>query len=250
MPKVRLIAGQGKQAAPQSGIAPPLDFLHTPADFPTMSIDLAALRENYARASLTREDLDPDPFAQFERWFQQAREAELPEPNAMVLATADNGGQPTTRLVLLKAFDAKGFVFFTNYESSKAHQMGENPRVSLNFPWFPLQRQVNITGTTSRIGKTASLKYFLTRPRGSQLGAWISEQSSVISSRKLLEMKFAEIKRKFSEGQVPLPDHWGGYLVVPDSIEFWQGRESRLHDRLRYRRDTTEGEWIIERLAP
>lgn len=168
-----------------------------------MSQDLADLRENYARASLTRADIAPDPFVQFDKWFGQARQAELPEPNAMVLSTTGADAQPSNRLVLLKAYDAKGFVFFTNYESSKSRQMAENPRVALHFPWFPLQRQVNITGLASRIGKAASLKYFLTRPRGSQLGAWISEQSSVISSRKILEMKFAEIKRKFAEGEVP-----------------------------------------------
>jgi len=215
-----------------------------------MPLDIAALREEYSNTGLTREELDPDPFGQFEQWFQQACKAELPEPNAMVLGTTGADAMPTTRLVLLKAFDARGFVFFTNYESAKSRQIAENPRVALHFPWFPLQRQVNITGPAARIGKTDSLKYFLSRPRGSQLGAWISQQSSVISSRKILEMKFAEIKRKFSAGEVPLPDHWGGYRVDPDSIEFWQGRESRLHDRFRYRRKSEEGGWVIERLAP
>ena len=168
----------------------------------------------------------------------------------MVLATAGADGAPTTRLVLLKAFDATGFVFFTNYESDKARQIAENSRVALQFPWHALQRQVNITGTARKVGKAVSLKYFLSRPRGSQLGAWISDQSTVISSRKLLEMKFEEMKRKFSAGKVPLPDHWGGYVVIPDRIEFWQGRESRLHDRFRYRREDPDSAWILERLAP
>jgi len=215
-----------------------------------MTNDLAGLREEYSNSELAREAMAPDPFGQFDLWFRQACAAELPEPNAMVLGTTGADAAPTSRLVLLKAFDTNGFVFFTNYESSKSRQIAENPRVALHFPWFPLQRQVNITGRAAPIGKTASLKYFLSRPHGSQLGAWISNQSTVISSRKILEMKFAEIKRKFAAGRVPLPDHWGGYRVVPDSIEFWQGRESRLHDRLRYRRESSDGEWILERLAP
>lgn len=220
------------------------------ANASTMADDLSGLREEYSDTGLTRAGMDPDPIGQFDLWFRQACEAKLPEPNAMVLGTTGADAVPTTRLVLLKAFDERGFVFFTNYESSKSRQIGENPRVSLHFPWFPLQRQVNITGSAEKIGRAASLKYFLSRPHGSQLGAWISQQSSVISSRSILEMKFAEIKRKFSAGQVPLPDNWGGYRVVPESIEFWQGRESRLHDRLRYCRETDPGAWILERLAP
>jgi pyridoxamine 5'-phosphate oxidase len=161
----------------------------------------------------------------------------------------DSQGQPYVRTVLLKLYDERGFVFFTNYESRKARQIGDNPRVALLFPWVALARQVHITGTARRISTAESLKYFLTRPRGSQIGAWASPQSQVISSRSLLDQKAAEIRRRFGEGQVPLPDFWGGYRVEPDEIELWQGRESRLHDRFRYRRGA-EGGWVIERLAP
>ena len=215
-----------------------------------MPADLSAFREEYSGTGLHRHDLAPDPFEQFESWFRQAEAAGLPEPNAMVLATAGADHAPTCRLVLLKAFDQRGFVFFSNYESTKARHLAQNPRAALNFPWHPLQRQVNVTGSVRKISRTESVKYFLSRPRNNQLGAWISNQSSVISSRKILEMKFDEMKRKFAQGRVPLPDHWGGYLLVPDAIEFWQGRESRLHDRFRYRRPDPDARWIIERLAP
>ncbi len=212
-------------------------------------MDIAHLRQEYSRIGLNRKDLNPDPFKQFEVWFQQAQEADLLEPNAMSLATATVQGYPSVRTVLLKLFDHQGFVFFTNYSSAKAREMAENPQVSLLFAWIPLQRQVRISGHVSKISTTESLKYFTTRPRGSQLGAWSSEQSSVISSRSLLEAKLNEIKRKFAQGEIPLPSFWGGYRVVPQRIEFWQGRQSRLHDRFLYSLQE-KGIWRIERLAP
>ena len=212
-------------------------------------MDLTALRENYTRNGLTRDDLKTDPFKQFEKWFQEATEAELPEPNAMSLATASATGEPSIRTVLLKYFGKDGFVFFTNYESKKAQQIEENPHVALLFLWLPLERQVKIQGTATKIPTAESLNYFTSRPRGSQLGAWCSAQSSVISSRKLLEMKFEELKYKFQHGEIPLPSFWGGYRVKPKRFEFWQGRPNRLHDRFSYtlKEETT---WEIARLAP
>jgi len=211
-------------------------------------VDIEALRRDYTRGGLDRDDLADDPFAQFARWFDQAREAELVEPNAMSLATVAADGRVSVRTVLLKYFGADGFVFFTNYESRKAADMAANPRVALLFPWLALERQVRIEGVAERISKADSLAYFMKRPHGSQLGAWVSQQSSVISSRSLLEQKMDEIKRKFSAGKVPLPSFWGGYRVRPDAFEFWQGRSNRLHDRFHY---APEGQgWRIERLAP
>jgi pyridoxamine 5'-phosphate oxidase len=214
-------------------------------------IDITQLRRSYQRDGLRRADLDADPVVQFRRWFHQATAAELLEPNAMVLSTSD-GVRPSSRTVLLKAFDARGFVFFTNYESRKAREIAVNPQVSLLFPWYPLERQVAILGRAERISATESLAYFASRPFGSRLGAWVSQQSSVISSRQILEMKWEELKRRFAAGEVPLPAAWGGIRVVPREFEFWQGREHRLHDRFRYLRDKNkEGEgWAIERLAP
>lgn len=212
-------------------------------------MDIAHLRQEYTQMGLSRKDVAPDPFKQFERWFQQACSADLPEPNAMSLATASASGAPSLRTVLLKYFDREGLVFFTNYESRKAAQMTENPQVALLFLWIFLERQVIIEGTAAKISPAESLKYFATRPRGNQIGAWCSQQSSVVSSRKLLEMKFEEIKGRFQQGEVPIPSFWGGYRVVPHRFEFWQGRPSRLHDRLLYRRQT-DGDWEIQRLAP
>ncbi len=209
--------------------------------------DIAALRREYTRAGLRRVNLDPDPFVQFRHWFNEAREAGLVEPNAMVLSTT-NDKRPSSRTVLLKAFDELGFVFFTNYESRKARDISLNPIVSLLFPWYPFERQVCVLGVAKRISAAESLAYFASRPHGSRVGAWVSQQSSVINSRRLLEMKWEEMKRKFSQGEVPLPSFWGGFRVEPSEIEFWQGRENRLHDRFRYSRN--EASWNIERLAP
>jgi pyridoxamine 5'-phosphate oxidase len=208
-----------------------------------------AFRGHAMEQGLTRDELPASPFLQFQRWFEEAIATGIAEPNAMSLATVGADGQPWLRSVLLKLYDEHGFVFFTNYASTKAHQIEGNARVALLFPWVALARQVAITGRASKIPTTESVKYFATRPRGSQIGAWASPQSQVIRSRSLLETKVEEIKRKFAEGQIPLPSFWGGYRVVPDTIEFWQGRENRLHDRFRYSR-ASEGGWQIERLAP
>ena len=209
--------------------------------------DVAELRRNYTRDGLRRNSLDPDPVGQFRRWFADAVAAELVEPNAMVLSTTD-GRRPSSRTVLLKAYDERGFVFFTNYESRKARDIAAQAEVSLLFPWYPLERQVGLLGKAERISAAESLAYFASRPHGSRLGAWVSQHSTVITSRKLLEMKWEEVKRKFSEGEVPLPSFWGGFRVVPVEFEFWQGRENRLHDRFRYVRNG-DG-WTVERLAP
>ena len=212
-------------------------------------MDISSLRENYTRGGLSREDLDHCPVRQFTRWFQQAQEAGLPEPNAMSIATATASGVPSLRTVLLKYFDQNGFVFFTNYSSNKSREISENPHVALMLPWITLERQVIIKGRAQKISRAETLKYFTSRPHGSQLGAWVSHQSSVITGRKMLELKLDEMKRKFREGKVPVPDFWGGYRVVPDSVEFWQGRPNRLHDRFQYSRRDNDN-WLIERLAP
>jgi pyridoxamine 5'-phosphate oxidase len=218
------------------------------------AVDVAALRREYRQAGLHRADLAADPVTQFRRWFEQATAAQLLEPNAMVLGTSD-GRRPSTRTVLLKAYDQRGFVFFTNYSSRKAREIAAVPQVSLLLPWYGLERQVAILGAAERISSAESLAYFTSRPFGSRVGAWVSQQSSVISSRRILEMKWEEIKRRFASGEVPLPEAWGGFRVVPGEVEFWQGRENRLHDRFRYRRGDGEGSagdtgWVIERLAP
>lgn len=209
--------------------------------------DVAALRREYTRQGLRRADLDPDPIAQFRQWFGEATSAELVEPNAMVLGTTD-GKRPSSRTVLLKAYDERGFVFFTNYDSRKAQEIAANPNASLLFPWYPLERQVGILGRAERISAAESLAYFTSRPHGSRLGAWVSQQSTVINSRQFLEMKWDEMKRKFADGEIPLPSFWGGIRVIPTEIEFWQGRENRLHDRFRYTRSGDA--WTVERLAP
>lgn len=212
-------------------------------------MDLTHIRREYADRGLDRADLVDDPFQQFEHWYQQACDNEILEPNAMSLATATAEGRPSLRTVLLKFFDHRGFVFFTNLESRKARELKENPQASLLFPWIILERQVIIGGSVEAVSSTESLTYFLKRPFGSQTAAWASPQSQVLTSRQMLEMKWEEMKRKFREGEVPLPSFWGGFRLVPREIEFWQGRTSRLHDRFRYTRQA-EGSWLIERLAP
>ncbi len=193
--------------------------------------------------------LEADPLKQFEIWYKDTNDSEIHEPSAMSLATVDSEGQPWQRIVLLKLFDEKGFVFFTNYESRKANQISENPKVSLLFPWHSLGRQLKLTGSAEKISSAESLKYFATRPRGSQLGAWASEQSRIISSRSVLETVVDSMKKKFADNEVPLPPFWGGYRVQPETYEFWQARESRLHDRFIYRKNE-KGMWYYERLAP
>jgi pyridoxamine 5'-phosphate oxidase len=211
-------------------------------------MDIGDLRSEYSGQPFRRSDLDPDPVTQFARWFEQAREVVQPEVNACTLATVGLDGRPSARTVLLKYFDGDGFVFFTNLESQKAREIAANPAVALLFFWHTLERQVCVRGRAERISAAEAVRYFIRRPRSSQLSAWVSEQSSVITSRSVLEMKLDEIKRKFADGDVPLPSFWGGYRVRPDEIEFWQGRASRLHDRLRYRLSASD--WLIERLAP
>ncbi|MCZ6673442.1 MAG: pyridoxamine 5'-phosphate oxidase [Verrucomicrobia bacterium] len=212
-------------------------------------MDLSSLRQEYTQSGITRQSLHPNPFKQFEVWFQQAFDAGLTEPNAMSLTTVSHEGQPSIRTVLLKEYDEEGFFFYTNYESTKARQIAENPKVALLFPWLALERQVIIHGKAAKVSAARSLKYFLSRPRGSQLGAWVSHQSGIVASRSVLEGKLQEIKDKFAGGQIPLPGFWGGYRVVPEKIEFWQGRANRLHDRLNYER-SEGGEWVISRKSP
>lgn len=211
-------------------------------------MNLADFRKEYSDRGLRREELNPDPVVQFSAWFIQATELQVHEPNAMTLATVDASGMPCQRTVLLKYYDTDGFVFFTNYGSRKASQIAANPKVSLLFPWITLERQVIIQGSAEKISTAESLRYFASRPRESQIGAWVSNQSEVISSRKLLMQKLAEMKDKFAHGEIPLPSFWGGYRVVPEAIEFWQGGPARLHDRFLYQKK--DGGWHIERLSP
>ena len=212
-------------------------------------MQLAEMRRNYAARALDLADLDVNPFAQFDHWMRAAIETQVIEPNAMTLATADAAGRPAVRTVLLKGFDQRGFVFYSNYESAKARDLAANPKVALLFPWLALERQVSAMGIAQKITATESLKYFLSRPRESQIGAWASRQSEVISTRALLESKFAEMKARFANGEIPLPDQWGGFRVTPQSFEFWQGRPNRLHDRFKYTLQSN-GSWTIARLMP
>jgi len=201
-------------------------------------------------SGLRRADLDPDPYREFEKRFTLAVESGIPEPNAMCLATVDENGQPWVRTVLLKTYDAHGFVFFTNYESRKARHIAGHPGVAMSFPWFALGWEVKVTGEAVRVSLAESAKYFATRPRGSQIGAWASPQSQIISSRSLLDAKVAEMMRKLHDQEVPLPSFWGGYRVQPSTIEFWQARTNRLHDRFLYSRAQAGDVWRIDRLAP
>ncbi len=212
-------------------------------------MDISSMREEYVNQGLRRKDLDDNPIKQFEKWFEQAMSAQLIEPNAMSLATVGEDMMPSIRTVLLKFFDESGFVFFSNYESVKAKQLEENPKAAVHFAWLGLERQVKIEGVIEKISSTKSLKYFLSRPKGSQIGAWVSQQSQVISSRSVLEAKFNEIKNKFVKGEIPFPSFWGGYILKPQKIEFWQGAKHRLHDRFVYTL-TKENTWQINRLAP
>lgn len=212
-------------------------------------MDIHQLRKDYQNDALHREMLAADPMIQFEVWFQQACSAQLPEPNAMTLATVGADNQPSLRTVLLKLYDENGFVFFTNYGSRKAREIADNHQVALLFPWIPLARQVTITGMAEKISTAESARYFASRPRESQLGAWISRQSSILSSRQLLLQELEKMKGKFLKGEIPLPDFWGGYRVSPRTIEFWQGQTSRLHDRFLYSRQG-DNTWTLERLAP
>ena len=212
-------------------------------------MNVAGLRRSATGFALDREDLADDPYVQFADWFGYACETVPMDPNAVSIATVDSEGRPSSRTVLLKYFDEKGFVFFSNFESKKARDIETNPNVALLFFWSDAARQVRIAGTAEKIPTSETLKYFMTRPRGSQIGAWVSAQSSVISSRSLLETEFQKLKDKFRKKEVPLPSFWGGYRVVPQEIEFWQGRRNRLHDRFRYALQD-DGRWEIERLAP
>ncbi len=212
-------------------------------------MDISNFRHEYLKGGLEHDDLSSNPVEQFNVWFNQAKNTDIPDPNAMVLSTVNSDGQPSQRTVLLKYYDETGFVFFTNKESRKAHEMAGNSLVNLHFVWLELERQISIAGKAEPVTAVESAKYFMSRPRNSQIAAWVSEQSSIISSRKLLMQKFQEMKSKFAKGDVPLPTFWGGYRVVPSSVEFWQGRENRLHDRFLYAH-TDDSRWKVERLAP
>jgi len=210
----------------------------------------AGMRRDYTeRGALLESDLAADWVGQFAAWFGEAAAYGLPEPNAMIVATADGSGRPSARTVLLKEYDAGGFVFFTNYESRKGTDALTNPYASLVFPWFPMQRQVIVGGSVARVSRAETEAYFASRPRGSQLGAWASPQSRVVPDRAAVEAGLAAAVERFGDGPVPAPPHWGGLRVIPETVEFWQGRSSRLHDRLRFRR-TGSARWVVERLGP
>ena len=212
-------------------------------------MDLFEFRNEYLKGGLERENLNSNPFKQFGEWFNNACECKVHEPNAMTVSTVDSNGFPSSRVVLLKSWDEKGFVFYTNYTSKKAKDIEVNNKVSLLFFWVDLERQLRIDGFAEKVSTTESLRYFLSRPFGSRLGAWVSHQSTIISSRSLLEMQFEKMKNKFADGKIPLPDFWGGFRIVPCRFEFWQGRENRLHDRFEYKLKS-DNTWEISRLSP
>lgn len=212
-------------------------------------MDLESLRREYLHGGLSRDELAADPFDQFSLWMQQAIKLEIADPTAMTIATVSADGQPSQRIVLLKHFDDNGFVFYTNYSSRKADELATNPRISLHFPWHTVDRQVKVCGEAVKISAAESLKYFASRPKDSQIAAIASQQSSVLTSRSFLLNQFESLKQKFSNGEIPLPDFWGGYRVEPKEIEFWQGGANRLHDRFRYLR-SSNASWSIDRLAP
>jgi pyridoxamine 5'-phosphate oxidase len=210
---------------------------------------LADMRKDYGLAGLHEKDLAKNPFRQFEAWFQEAEAAKIPEPNAMTLATVGRDGRPSARTVLLKGSDGRGFVFYTNYESRKARELEANSRAILLFAWVPMERQIIIEGPVARVSREEAAAYFQSRPRASQLAAWASPQSTVVAGRAVLEESFRVIEKKYEGREVPLPPNWGGFRLAPETVEFWQGRRSRLHDRLRYRREAG-ADWVVERLAP
>lgn len=213
-------------------------------------VELARLRSEYEAAGLVEADAPADPLVLFHDWLDCAADAKLAEANAMVVATVDATGAPSSRMVLCKGADADGFVFFTNYDSRKGREIGSDPRVSLLFPWHPLGRQVRVEGTAARVARAESEAYFATRPRGAQLSAWASAQSSVVADRSVLETRKTDVEQSYDGVEVPCPPHWGGIRVVPHAIEFWQGRRDRLHDRLLYRRTTPAAAWSVVRLSP
>ncbi|MBL8250033.1 MAG: pyridoxamine 5'-phosphate oxidase [Candidatus Competibacter sp.] len=214
-----------------------------------MDSSLANMRREYASGALRKAEVDPDPIRQFQRWLQQAIAARLPEPNAMVLATTDRTGRPYARVMLLKECAGEGFVFFSNYRSDKGRQLAENPLAALVFPWLELERQVRVEGRVGRLAPAESEAYFRSRPRESRLGALASHQSQVVASRQVLDERFQQLAARYPGDEIPMPAHWGGYRLRPELLEFWQGRQGRLHDRLRYRRQR-EGAWLLERLEP
>jgi pyridoxamine 5'-phosphate oxidase len=210
--------------------------------------NIADIRKDYKLQTLLEVDVSPDPFIQFGKWWEEAMKSEIDEVNAMTLATADKNNIPSARIVLLKGYDKNGFIFFTNYQSHKGEQLLQNPNACLVFFWKELERQIRITGTVEKISGQESDAYFSSRPAGSRIGAWASPQSSVIANRIVIEEKLKDFEQQFGDNNIPRPPHWGGYIVKPVQIEFWQGRPNRLHDRMQY--TLQEGSWVIERLAP